>query len=558
MFPCSPAARGFTLIELMISIAIALILIVGINQVFSIAQKTAGAGNQLSQDVRDFRMFQGRVAQDARSIVLNDAPFFIIVGESQPAFRNKSDQTAAPDPKDPTKVNNPFGGAPIRYSLAAVNDRVHRIDRLMFFARDLFTRQTGNYLTISSATSGYEAYLWYGHLRLPNNNTISSYHPDAPALPLPSSLGWYSPGQLPDPSTQNGNDNNYFASDWILGRQQMLLIPPPGPLDPMGRSEPANSNTQPQGILSMMTTPQSYGSARQGIPHPVPIYASRYDVALTSIDAYRQFVSFVSAPQWMKNQFGAWEWAGWRFLAFDSLNQSGSRSDARFYGNPFVQRAKPMGTTPVSANQAQLYLAAGAAQAAPILVRGCTHFIVEYAGSFLKQDTNPTSTTFGKILGPGPDDKGTIDFIAEPANGASGPPWTRRTRWYGFPRDIDGDGHISVFKNGGSSGAQSPDVLPLRDVLRFANPPLTALAFRQATQFERQYPTQNPSADYPTQGGPLGNFNSNSPDPLYVCAWGPDTTTLPRPKLLRITLAIDDPAARLNDAQMYEYVIELP
>src|SRR5579884_271914 len=85
--------KGFTLVELMVSIAIALLLIIGINQIFGIAQRTVGAGNQLSDAVRANRMFQARLYQDFRSMVwsgangADDAPFFIIVGEAQQAWR---------------------------------------------------------------------------------------------------------------------------------------------------------------------------------------------------------------------------------------------------------------------------------------------------------------------------------------------------------------------------------------------------------------------------------------------------------------------------------------
>jgi hypothetical protein len=45
----------------------------------------------------------------------------------------------------------------------------------------------------------------------------------------------------------------------------------------------------------------------------------------------------------------------------------------------------------------------------------------------------------------------------------------------------------------------------------------------------------------------------------YVCAWGvPESDGWPLPKMLRYTIAIDDPTGRLPDGQTYEYVMELP
>ena len=44
----------------------------------------------------------------------------------------------------------------------------------------------------------------------------------------------------------------------------------------------------------------------------------------------------------------------------------------------------------------------------------------------------------------------------------------------------------------------------------------------------------------------------------YVCAWGPGADPGTLPKLIRITVAIDDPNGRLNNEQTYEYVFPLP
>ena len=41
----------------------------------------------------------------------------------------------------------------------------------------------------------------------------------------------------------------------------------------------------------------------------------------------------------------------------------------------------------------------------------------------------------------------------------------------------------------------------------------------------------------------------------YVCAWGPND---PKPKMIRITMTVDDPGGRLADGQTYEYIYTLP
>ncbi len=44
--------RAFTLVELMISIALVLLLVIGINQVFSLTSKTVGAGQGVHSAAR--------------------------------------------------------------------------------------------------------------------------------------------------------------------------------------------------------------------------------------------------------------------------------------------------------------------------------------------------------------------------------------------------------------------------------------------------------------------------------------------------------------------------
>ncbi len=63
------------------------------------------------------------------------------------------------------------------------------------------------------------------------------------------------------------------------------------------------------------------------------------------------------------------------------------------------------------------------------------------------------------------------------------------------------------------------------------------------------------------------------PEPEYTVAWQPpgtyenfataaDRTDFlpdpPRPRMLRVTMTIDDPAGRLPTGQTYEYVVDLP
>jgi hypothetical protein len=180
-----------------------------------------------------------------------------------------------------------------------------------------------------------------------------------------------------------------------------------------------------------------------------------------------------------------------------------SRMSYRFYCNPYITR-------PLNARQM--------AQAAPYFVGGCSQFIVEYAGDFLTQ--NPLN---GAPMGQTPyAGDGIIDFVADGAG-------VRKVRWYGMPRNTDGDADVDIF-----------DVVPLRD-LRAGYP----------STFEKVVPTPQRQDDY------VGRVPSGA---RYFCAWSPADLakeSKERPLMFRITLAIEDSAGRLAEAPVYEYVVKL-
>src|SRR5262245_47562880 len=88
---------GFTLVELMISIAMVVILMLGITKVFSLTSQTAGATNQVSAQLRDARAAQDELKLDLSTAVTDDAPFMIIRSVARPAFRNKADRDSDRD-----------------------------------------------------------------------------------------------------------------------------------------------------------------------------------------------------------------------------------------------------------------------------------------------------------------------------------------------------------------------------------------------------------------------------------------------------------------------------
>jgi hypothetical protein len=241
---------------------------------------------------------------------------------------------------------------------------------------------------------------------------------------------------------------------------------------------------------------------------------SRYDLANTSIVQFRQILArYAAAPNPIP----------WHHLI----------APMQFQADP--EPGRPL--TP-----------AGAARTVPIFLPHCSNFVVEYAGDFLTQDRDdpyfPTpeqlATEDGTVLRAEPD--GVVDFVVL-ADGS------RNVRWYGLPRDTDGDGAVP---GGKSHNNQMPDVVPLRDIRRTAR----ARPARDEAPFERMLDARGlPRLPLP-RGGDYAK--SMAPDATYVVAWGPDTAAAPRPSMIRIVFTIDDPSGRLPSPQTYQYVIKLP
>jgi hypothetical protein len=169
------------------------------------------------------------------------------------------------------------------------------------------------------------------------------------------------------------------------------------------------------------------------------------------------------------------------------------------------------------------------AQRQQILSDSCSQFIVEFAGDFISQD--PTS---GALVAPEPD--GVVDFAVVGG--------LRQTRFYGMPRDVNGDG---VIAGTGAARWTSPDVIPVRDVI----------GVRQV--YEQSVPTTASMANYLTVVNEPSGTDGNASN--YVCAWGPNDVAptangyRPVPQLLRIITDVRDPNGRLKEAVTQELIL---
>lgn len=373
--PLAQPRRGFTLLEVMVSIAMVLMLILGINQVFSLTSQTVAAGNVLNEAYRYNRSVQSIMLDDLRSMV-PDAPALVIRSQRVYAFRNRADMEADADANAAT---NEFGAVPAH----SVSGRSHRQDRIGFFARNLYHRQTGagnNLVELDSSNgmpqSSNEAWVIYGHLWLPDNGESAGGIPD-----------WVSGTTWPGGGDATTNPNNYFAGQWILGRSCTLLM---------------RQTTPPlQGVI---TVGGDYGPLSPSPTHNADIFDARFDVAVTTMGDYRQqLVEKVPNPA---------------NLNLEMLVQEHVK------GQPLPDR-------PLTSE--------AMAKTVPCFIGGCSQFIIEYAGDFITQDGNGNPIANFPDSGPKyslPD--GIVDFTVDSATGA------RRTCWYGFPRDANLDGKLEA------------------------------------------------------------------------------------------------------------------
>jgi hypothetical protein len=213
------------------------------------------------------------------------------------------------------------------------------------------------------------------------------------------------------------------------------------------------------------------------------------------------------------------------------------------------------------------------AKAMPVLLNNCSQFLVEYAGDFVTQDTrqfvpDPSNANvlianvdWGNVTGPGPDN--VIDFVVD-HTGVTNTNYlvAAKIRWYGLPRDTNGDRIIQGYANnpnfpralyqsgqaynGPTKSNELIDVVPLDDVLR------TSTSVYQPAAFERELPLPSTSGDYAMDLAP-GAAGPTKAAFRYTCVWANNA-----PTMIRIVLKIEDPAGRLSEGQWYEYVVGAP
>src|SRR5688572_9017427 len=536
---------AFTLVELMVSVAMVVLLLFGIHQVFRMSSNTIGTGQAVNAITREIRAAQTVMQEDFRRS-LKESPLFVI--SSQPVgvvvdpstgtsitprlapnpfhFTSRAERDRDLDRNAATIDRDGDGNEETSYGpahLAQVNDRIHRSDIFGFCARGLFSRQTADDGLFVSPTKSYDAWIWYGHTRLPDR-----------LIP-----GYFDPGVIPG-TPPNTESENQFASNWVLGRRAVLMKDPDTILS--GTLNPRESFIGVP-VTNVGTTPIRVPLRYDSLPpsgiktasvagrRPPTLIQSRLDIVGVTSEQFR--LDVIRMRQALG--FGANWWTNtwWTPLVF------------RYECDPHVKK-------PINSENM--------ARTTPHFVGGASHFIVEFAGDFLTQDNNPTNPTtgnpnpnYGLVTGAGPD--GVIDFIMlypalerQADAGYTQEPQlrVRRTRWYGLPRDSNGDGLITGCQEQGARANAMPDVVPVYDVL-VSN---TSLNREPRPAFEVAWPG-DPRNDHQKANG-YGTIK-NPQSFRYVCAW-----TDSAPAMIRIVMKLEDPAGRLADGQWTEFVLDAP
>ena len=215
-------ADGFTLIELSLSVAILLIIMLGLNYVFTQANLTIGAAAAAGDENRASRTVQGVLSQDFRDAV-PDSPVFVISMQCVSWFQSNQDYQST-DTGQYT-YNQPITGNFYAMKLdpgntgtptylippASVNYRSHRVDFISFFIRGgPYHRQTANGGSFTSSTTSNEGWVYIGHVALPvrtSGRPGTFYPPEDDALL----------GKTADQVV------GAYAADWVVGRVLMLL-----------------------------------------------------------------------------------------------------------------------------------------------------------------------------------------------------------------------------------------------------------------------------------------------------------------------------------------------
>jgi len=493
----------------MLSLAMVLILIVGINYVFRTATDAVGAGNALNSINSDSQATQPMIFDDLRNVSKNP-PCFIISSQLVTQFLNSDDAKTSSDPTIIVTDNagnyayvGPFGTtpksmtvAPTQYvSPATLNGRNHRADMLKFFAHALYQRRSGPDGRYYASDSSNDAFIEYGHAALPSNDLTAFYGPTG--LPNATTGVYYGTSNIAGVPLAGVPRIGAYASDWVLTRRVTLLKDPntaitlpdypyPPPSNPAGITAwTAQSGITKTSAFGAVLPPLSYGSFDGN--GATQFQSSRYDVAGITPEYFDRLIANAILPYQSAGNTGASLW--WNPLIYALPMTQSTATPPQPYPRPAAAPPDPVlfppyvlsyygavpgyattgafSNTPNTAappyipqgidpglwyNRPQCnptistpVTAASLAEMAPYFLQHCSQFVVEYAGDYMQQNNNGPTDPKYGAM-TGLGPDGQIDFYVD-ANG------NKHIRWYGMPRSSTGTAHA------GDSTSGSPLVL---------------------------------------------------------------------------------------------------
>ena len=220
---------AFTLLELMISVALALLMILGINEVFSLTSKTVGAGQSLTSAFQYDRSAQGVIAADFQQAApMSTTPGFIIESAYAFAFRNKADQLGDSDGRADT-MDLPAAASPSRPPSSG--RAATGLDRIGFFSRGFSSVRPAPARPLSTPPSSPRpASPSPSPATRRGSSTATSTSPTTRQRQLKTFPGAGTPtcraAAPPRPRrARPANPNNFYAAQWVLGRTVFLLAP---------------------------------------------------------------------------------------------------------------------------------------------------------------------------------------------------------------------------------------------------------------------------------------------------------------------------------------------
>jgi hypothetical protein len=300
---------GFTMIELMLSIALVLLLIIGINYVFKATADAVGAGETIGTMSRDTQAAQPMIFDDFRNIAKNP-PCFIIASQIVTQFLNADDAATSTSPYQivsdnsatPITISSSGGVSPALY-----NYRNHRCDMIRFPAHGSYARRSANDAELTSPETGDDAFITIAHAQLPMVNEPGVFVPPGPNAILNGSPVIYSNGNPPTSPLATQLVGPY-ASDWVLARSVILMKDPNAitypnaPTYPLAAPAGTDVYYPAQLLGSQPAAPNGYYSSGVG-PNITPLgyfspdssgtvtnynQYSRYDLAGITIEQFRR------------------------------------------------------------------------------------------------------------------------------------------------------------------------------------------------------------------------------------------------------------------------------